>query len=143
MPVTPQIETQILSGPLQPAPPLIGGGVAQFVGRTRQETHPEHGPLLHLDYAMNGPLATAELRRLGEEAARKWSLLAVRIRHASGPVAPGQASVDIETAADHRDAAFAACRWIIDTLKQRVPIWKHEVWKSGTTWACGTPATQT
>ncbi len=128
-----------MDGPLPPAPPLIGGGVVQFVGRTRSETHPEYGALLHLQYEAHAALAMSELHRISSAAQDQWPLQAIRIRHATGPVAPGQASVDIEVAAAHRDEAFAACRWLIDTLKQQVPIWKHEVWTSGRTWAAGTP----
>ncbi len=108
-----------------------------FIGRTRGETHPQHGPLVCLDYEVNADMAERILADLAKEAATRWSLLAVRIQHAFGRIAPGEASVVIEVLAGHRAEGFEACRWLIDTLKARAPIWKQEVWQDGTTWVDG------
>jgi molybdopterin synthase catalytic subunit len=141
MPRATHIKTNLTVGPVQYGEPLIGGGVVQFIGRTRPERHEVHGALVQLNYQAHRELAESELHRIAGEAATQWDLTSIRIDHATGPVAPGQASVAIEVAADHRDQAFAACRWLIDTLKERVPIWKQEIWADETTWHKGTPVT--
>ncbi|MDP7069924.1 MAG: molybdenum cofactor biosynthesis protein MoaE [Phycisphaerales bacterium] len=142
MATAPLIETTLHDGPvrgrgfdLHPS----GGADVCFLGRTRAETHPRHGSLVCLDYEVHADMAEQQLADLAREAAGRWPLLAVRIQHASGRIAPGEASVAIEVLAGHRGEGFEACRWLIDTLKIRVPIWKREVWQDGTTWVDGTP----
>ncbi|MDP6986662.1 MAG: molybdenum cofactor biosynthesis protein MoaE [Phycisphaerales bacterium] len=139
------IETAMRSGPVQPAgftPPPPGGAEVVFVGRTRSELHPTHGSLQHLKYQAHTDMAAAMLQGLAEEAASRWNLSAVRVQHAEGVVGVGQASVCIEVVSDHRSEGFEACRWLIDTLKAQVPIWKQEVWADGTTWVDGHPVTE-
>ncbi len=139
---TPFIETSLVSGPVQPGgfdlTPTAGAEVV-FLGRTRGERHERHGDLQHLDYEAHPEMAARLLQELAEQAADQWPLHAVRLRHATGVVAPGEASVAIEVLSGHRAEAFEACRWLIDTLKVRLPIWKREVWSDGTTWVNGTP----
>lgn len=112
-----------------------------FVGRTRPETDPTAGPLEALCYEAHATMAQRELEAIANEAAERWSCHAVRVQHAVGRVEPGQGSVTVEVIADHRAEAFEAARWIIDTLKQRVPIWKQCLWKDGSSWMEGTPVT--
>ena len=142
--MTPYIDVQIVSQPvlyaaLEPFP-QPAGAEAVFLGRTRQEQHPEHGRLTTLSYEAYQPMAEQQLRELAVRACREHDLRAVRIHHAIGDIPDGAASVLVQVAAGHRDEAFAACRWLIDTLKETVPIWKREVWADGATWAAGTPA---
>ena len=118
-----------------PCPP--GGAECTFLGRTRPETHPEHGPLVALDYEGYEPMARRMLDELARTAASKWPCLGVRIHHSLGTVALGEASVFISVVTPHRNDAFEACRWLIDTLKSQVPIWKHERWTDGRSWAEG------
>ena len=121
-----------------PLPDLPGcGAECVFFGRTRAAEHREHGALRHLDYEAYAPMAERVLRDLAAAVAYEFDTPAVRIVHALGPVAVGEASVVVQAAAGHRDAAFAACRAAIDRLKQTAPIWKHEVWARGTTFAPG------
>jgi molybdopterin synthase catalytic subunit len=87
-------------------------------------------------------MATAILRELADEAVARWNLSAVRLQHAEGVVGIGEASVCIELVSGHRGDGFEACRWLIDTLKMRVPLWKQEVWADGTTWVDGHPVTE-
>ncbi len=140
MTTPPRIETCLHDGPVQSRgfdTNSEGGADLCFLGRTRAETHPEHGALVCLDYEVHADMATRLLRELADEAASRWGLLAVRIQHAYGRVAPGEASVAIEVLSGHRGESFEACRWLIDTLKIRIPIWKQEVWQDGTTWVDG------
>ena len=75
------------------------------------------------------------MRELAIEARNKWPVKRLAILHRTGPVAIGQASVIIAVSTGHRAKAFEACRWIIDTLKQQVTIWKKEIWSTGdATW---------
>ena len=136
----PHLDTALRTGPVtQELLPLAPGCGAEcvFLGRTRAETHAEYGDLVRLDYEAYGPMAEKLLRELAAELAAEFGLATVRLVHATGPVAVGQASVAVQVAAPHRNAAFSACRAGIDRLKERVPVWKHEVWQRGTTFAPG------
>jgi molybdopterin synthase catalytic subunit len=113
-----------------------------FLGKTRQESHPQFGPLVRLEYEVYGPMAEKLLDQMAKDAAKRFGCLAVRLVHARGPVRPGEASVVIQVATPHRAEAFEACRWLIDRLKHELPIWKREIWRDGQTFvegcrACG------
>ena len=77
-------------------------------------------------------MAEIELGRLAEEASSRWPLARVVVLHRLGAVPSPEASVLCATASAHRAPAFEACRWLIDTLKERVPIWKRETRADGT-----------
>lgn len=113
------------------------GGECVFLGRTREETHAEFGPLLRLEYEVYGPMAEKVLGDMARDAAEKFGCHAVRIVHARGPVEPGQASVVIQVATPHRGEAFEACRYLIDRLKHELPVWKREIWRDGQTFVEG------
>ncbi len=124
--------------------PSIGcGGESIFVGRTRPETHTSHGELIALQYECYEDMARAELQRVVHEAIVAYSVRCVRITHSVGNVPVHAASVVIAVGADHRDEACNACRFLIDNLKARVPIWKQELWKDEVTWVVGEPMKQT
>lgn len=125
-------------GPVAPPPGHAGGGTCTFVGTTRPERHPEHGELLGLEYAAAEPLTSERLGNLARDIADRHQLRLLSIEHARGSVPVGSASVHIVAIADHRDAAFTACREAIDRLKQEIPIWKRERWQDGTTWSTAT-----
>jgi len=110
-----------------------GGGECVFIGRTRPETHAAFGDLLRLEYELYEPMVEKLLDQLARNAAAKFGCTAVRIAHARGPVAIGEASVVIQTLTPHRAEAFAAARYLIDRLKKELPIWKHEIWQRGRT----------
>lgn len=122
-----------------PAPPPGLGGECMFLGRTRPESHPVHGELDRLEYEAHVALAIRTLRTIAAEIAADHGCGLVRIRHATGPVPVGAASVLVQAASPHRPEAFAAARAGIDRLKLEVPIWKRECWSDGTTWSDGTP----
>lgn len=144
MPALP-IEARLLPRPVSTAdlvvPPAGCGGDCSFLGRTRAEQHPEHGALLALDYDAHRPLALAELERLAARVAAEHDCRLARILHATGRVGIGEASVLVQAASPHRAEAFAACRAMIDALKQIAPIWKRECWADGTSWSPGTVVT--
>ena len=108
------------------------GAVATFIGATRD--HNEGRTILSLDYEAYPGMAEQEMARLGEEAAAKWQITRVAIVHRTGNVPIGEASVIIAVSAPHRDDAFKACRYAIDELKKRVPIWKKEIYEGGEIW---------
>ena len=107
------------------------GAAATFEGLTRSETHAEHGRLIRLEYEAYGGMALKQLRRLADDATEKWGVVRVAIVHRTGPVELGETSVMIAVACPHRAEAFEACRWLIDSLKKDVTIWKREIWESG------------
>lgn len=109
------------------------GAEAVFLGRTRDETHDEHGDLIRLEYDVYEPMAVKLLDNMARDAVGRWGCQAVRIIHATGAVDPGQASIVIQVATPHRGESFDACRYLIDRLKHELPIWKTEVWERGTT----------
>jgi molybdopterin synthase catalytic subunit len=107
------------------------GGVALFLGTTRAECHPDGRELVALDYEAYVEMADRQLRDLAAQARVKWPIVKLAIVHRTGRVALGEPSVVIAVACPHRGEAFEACRWIIDTLKEDVAIWKKEIWADG------------
>ncbi len=107
------------------------GGVVAFDGVTRFEEHPVHGGLIRLEYEAYNDMAVSEMRKLASEARQLWTIRRIAFAHRTGPVPIGEASVVIVVACGHRAEAFSACSFLIDGLKQRVPIWKKEVWANG------------
>ncbi len=85
-----------------------------------------------LDYECYPEMAERKLAELEAEARRSWPIVECAIVHRFGHLELGEASVAVAVSTPHRDDAFAACRWLIDTLKQEVPIWKRENWADGT-----------
>jgi molybdopterin synthase catalytic subunit len=112
------------------------GGVALFVGAVRD--HDENKSVTGLEYSAH-PTALDQLADVAEEVAREYDVLAVAAVHRVGELAIGDAAVVVATAAAHRGEAFEASRALIDRLKQRVPIWKHQLFADGTDEWVGTP----
>lgn len=113
------------------------GGVCLFTGTTRQWTEEDEGrarETLRLDYECYRPMALKELAGLSEEAERRWpDLERVVILHRLGTVPVAEASVAVGTATPHRAEAFESARFLIDTLKKQIPIWKRENFADGQT----------
>jgi molybdopterin synthase catalytic subunit len=111
------------------------GGIDLFLGTTREETDPAGRRLMALDYEAYREMATSQLRDLAARARRQWPIARLALLHRVGRVPVGQPSVIIGVATPHRAEAFAACRWLIDTLKAEAAIWKKEIWHDGAeTW---------
>jgi molybdopterin synthase catalytic subunit len=108
------------------------GGTALFVGTTRNEN--EGRVVERLEYEAYEAMAVDEMRRIGDEIGRRWRVVAVSMVHRVGVVPVGEASVAVAVSAAHREEAFAACRYGIDTLKATVPIWKKEYYEGGEHW---------
>ena len=108
------------------------GGTTLFVGTTRNEN--EGRPVERLEYEAYEAMALDEMRRIGDDIAQRWHVVAVAMVHRVGIVPIGQASVAVAVSAAHREEAFAACRYGIDTLKATVPIWKKEYYEGGEQW---------
>ena len=135
----PIIDVQLVRGPVQDESwqpfPQPAGAECVFFGRTRAESHPEHGSLTRLHYEAYEEMALRVLSDLARDAVSRFGCLAVRIRHAIGEVPVGEASVAVNVVCGHRDNSFEACRFLIDALKASAPIWKQEVWADGKTWS--------
>ncbi len=113
------------------------GGVDVFIGTVRHATRGR--PVLRLEFEAYEGMALREMRKIAEAAQSKWPLHALVLHHRTGVLEPGEVAVVIAVSAAHRDAAFAACRLVIDTLKQTVPIWKKEVFEDGEVWVAAHP----
>lgn len=112
------------------------GGTATFVGTTRREGGGGR-PVAALSYEAYDELALAEMRAIATEAREAYGAT-VALLHRVGRVDVGEASVMVAASAGHRPAAFAACRFAIDELKARVPVWKQTVFEDGgTSWIDG------
>ena len=105
------------------------GGLACFFGVVRN--HHAGRAVLRLEYSAYGAMAEAECARIVAETLARWPV-AVALRHRVGRLEIGNTAVGIAVAAAHRDAAFAACRHVIEEVKRRVPIWKRELYADGT-----------
>ena len=108
------------------------GAIATFIGTTRNNN--EGRRVVALDYDAYPEMAEKELRRIGDDASKKWQLCRMAIVHRIGPVQITQASVMIAVSSAHREAAFAACRFAIEEIKKTVPIWKKELYEGGELW---------
>jgi molybdopterin synthase catalytic subunit len=112
------------------------GGVTLFVGAVRD--HDENKSVTGLEYSAH-PTALTQLAEVAEEVGREYDVLAVAAVHRVGQLTIGDLAVVVATAAAHRGEAFEASRALIDRLKQRVPIWKHQLFADGTDEWVGTP----
>ena len=113
------------------------GAVCVFDGIVRDNTRGRR--TLHLDYEAYEEMALSQMRSLAEEAIRRFGVRDVTLIHRLGRLVVGETSVLIVVASAHRGAAFDACRYVIDTLKKTVPIWKKEQFVDGALWADGEP----
>jgi molybdopterin synthase catalytic subunit len=107
------------------------GACVTFEGWVRNRN--EGQPVLALDYEAYAPLAQSEGERILAEAREKFALLGAACVHRTGHLALGEMAVWVGVTAEHRGAAFDACRYIIDEAKARLPIWKKEHYAGGTT----------
>ncbi len=113
------------------------GGIDVFVGTVRNATKGK--PVLRLEFEAYERMAINEMKKIASQAMDKWPLHKVAVHHRTGVLQVGEVPVVIAVSAAHRDAAFDACRYIIDTLKQTVPIWKKEVFADGEVWVAAHP----
>jgi len=113
------------------------GASLVFEGIVRNQTRGRK--TVYLDYEAYEQMALREMESLAAQALGQFPIRDVAIVHRLGRLEIGETSVLIAVASAHRGAAFDACRWLIDTLKTRVPIWKKEYFEDGAVWADGEP----
>ena len=108
------------------------GAVVTFLGTTRNENAGRR--VIRLEYEAFATMAQKEMRKLATAARKRWPLRGVAMAHRIGVVPVGEASVGIAVSSGHRREAFEACHWLIDRLKEIVPIWKKEHFRGGQVW---------
>jgi molybdopterin synthase catalytic subunit len=116
------------------------GAVVVFDGIVRNHTRGRQ--TLHLDYEAYEEMAERQMNDLARQAVEQFSVRHVTVVHRLGRLEIGETSVLIVVSSAHRAQAFDACRWLIDTLKRTVPIWKKETFVDGAVWAAGEPFPQ-
>jgi len=113
------------------------GGIDVFIGTVRN--HTKGKKVLQLEFEAYERMALKEMDKIAKEMLQRWPLHKVVIQHRVGTLEIGEVPVVIAVSAAHRDAAFDACRYAIDTLKQTVPIWKKEIFEDGEVWVAAHP----
>ena len=113
------------------------GGIALFVGTVRNQTQNKEVTLL--DFSTYKPMAIKEMQKIADKALADFDILKIAIHHAKGELQIGDIPVIIAVSSAHRKAAFDACQYAIDTLKETVPIWKKEHFVDGKVWVNAHP----
>lgn len=113
------------------------GGIDIFIGTVRDATKGKR--VIKLEFDAYEPMALKEMKKIAELAFKKWPVQKLLIHHRTGVLQVGEVPVVIAVSCAHRDAAFEACRFVIDTLKQTVPIWKKEIFEDGEVWVAAHP----
>ena len=116
--------------------PQDGGAVA-FTGTVRNTSSDRE--VLHLDFEAYEPMAISEMQKIARRAMENYDVQRMVIHHRVGSLAIGEIPVIIAVGAAHREAAFQACKFAIDTLKETVPIWKKEIFEDGEVWVAAHP----
>ncbi|MCB0497492.1 MAG: molybdenum cofactor biosynthesis protein MoaE [Cyclobacteriaceae bacterium] len=114
-----------------------GGAVNVFIGTVRNSTKGKE--VVRLEFEAYEPMATKELTKIAEDAKQRWPILKVAVHHRVGVLDISEIPVVIAVSTPHRAAGFEACQYIIDTLKQTVPIWKKEIFEDGEVWVAAHP----
>ena len=114
------------------------GAITTFIGAVRDNNQGRR--VTHLEYEAYEPLAVKALEQIRGEAVMEWPDVRLAVQHRVGRLAIGEASIIIAAASAHRAHAFAACRYVIERVKQMVPIWKHEFFEGGEVWIEGATA---
>lgn len=113
------------------------GGISVFVGTVRNNT--QNKEVTQLDFSTYKPMAIKEMQKIADQALEQFEVKKIAIHHAEGLLQIGDVPVIITVSAPHRKAAFAACQYAIDTLKETVPIWKKEHFSDGEVWVNAHP----
>jgi molybdopterin synthase catalytic subunit len=116
---------------------LTCGGIALFVGTVRNNTKGKN--VVRLDFSSYRPMAVKELNKIARSAMEKYGIKKIAIHHAEGKLKIGDIPVVIAVSSAHRQFAFEACQYAIDTLKETVPIWKKECFDDGEVWVNAHP----
>ena len=113
------------------------GAIDFFLGVVRDNT--QNRPVDRLDYEAYDRMALSEMQKIVDETCRRWLVLRCTVVHRTGTLRIGEIAVLVGVATAHRADAFDACRYIIDTIKETVPIWKKEIFTDGEVWVNAHP----
>ena len=113
------------------------GGQVVFIGTVRNQTHGK--PVIRLEFEAFEPMAIKEIEKIAHGITDKWNAISICIHHRVGILEIGDIAVVIAISTPHRDKAFKACQYAIDTLKETVPIWKKEIFENGEVWVAAHP----
>lgn len=108
------------------------GAVITFLGTTREETAGKK--VLYLEYEAYNPMAEEKLQEICDEIRQKWNINEIAIGHRVGKLEIGEISLVVALSSPHRNEAFESCIYLVDRLKETVPIWKKEVFEDGEIW---------
>jgi len=139
----PDISIQLTDAPLsvQDCEALVqapdAGGTVVFIGTVRDRTQAK--AVLRLEFEAYEPMAVSEMWKIAEQAMEQFQVRKIALHHRIGVLGIGDIPVVIAVSAAHRAAAFEACQYCIDTLKQKVPIWKKEIFEDGEVWVAAHP----
>lgn len=113
------------------------GGMVVFIGTVRNQTKGK--PVIRLEFEAFEPMAISEMKKIAQQIIEKWAVNKVSIHHRIGVLGITDIAVVIAVSTPHRSAAFEACQYAIDTLKETVPIWKKEIFDDGEVWVAAHP----
>jgi molybdopterin synthase catalytic subunit len=113
------------------------GAVNTFIGTVRNNT--SGNKVIRLEYEAYEPMAISEIQKIIDRTTEQWKLTGFAVSHRVGVLQPGEIAVVVAVSTPHRKDSFAACQFIIDTLKQTVPIWKREFFENGDEWVSAHP----
>ena len=113
------------------------GGAVVFIGTVRNKTQAK--TVIRLEFEAYAPMAIRQMQKIAEQAIDTFKVLKIAIHHRVGVLDIGEIAVVIAVSSPHRGAAFEACAYCIDTLKQTVPIWKKEIFEDGEVWVAAHP----
>ncbi|HEY3402869.1 MAG TPA: molybdenum cofactor biosynthesis protein MoaE [Ohtaekwangia sp.] len=116
---------------------LGAGAVNVFVGTVRNNAHGKN--VVWLEYEAYETMAITEIRKIIDDASHRWPLQGWAVSHRIGTLRPGEVAVAVAVSTPHRRDSFDACLYIIDTLKEKAPIWKKEVFEDGEEWVSARP----
>lgn len=122
---------------IETATSLDGGAVNVFIGTVRNQANDKK--VVWLEYEAYEGMAVSETRKIIDEAVHRWKLLGWAVSHRVGTLKPGEVAVAVAVSTKHRKESFEACHFIIDTLKEKVPIFKKEVFEDGEEWVGARP----
>lgn len=116
---------------------VSAGAIDVFIGSVRNKTSDKK--VVSLEFEAYEKMAISEMKKIAADAQEKWPVCKLSIVHRVGNLELGQLPVVIAVSTPHRSDAFEACRYVIDTLKQTVPIWKKEIFEDGEVWVAAHP----
>lgn len=122
---------------IETASSLGAGAVNVFIGSVRNTAHNKN--VVWLEYEAYESMAVAETRKIIDEAAHRWPLMGWAVSHRIGTLKPGEVAVAVAVSTKHRKESFEACQFIIDRIKEKVPLFKKEVFEDGEEWVGARP----